>query len=136
MSEEAHQKMKAYEAFNKMRLEKDNEKLEQKNEEIRKQKEQEIQELLQLEEQLVERVSKTKNVKKGICKHFEQFVSYIFPNETTKTKDMNEFPMKKLTNINFDLEFDNEIKDISHCKDLIGQNNEVKEYEDDTAHTL
>lgn len=69
MTEVAGQKIKAYEAFTKLKAEKNKEKDEFENSKVIENKENELKYLLSLEEELMNKINKSKMAKKGIEKH-------------------------------------------------------------------
>jgi len=69
MTEDAQQKQKAYEAFNKLKKDKEQDNEFNKNMSIVKHKEAQLQQLLEVEAQLADRLSKTKDINHGLQKH-------------------------------------------------------------------
>lgn len=69
MTDTAGQKIKAYEAFTKLKNEKIKEKEDLVNSKVIEKKEEELKYLLSMEEDLMNRINKSKMAKKGIEKH-------------------------------------------------------------------
>lgn len=75
MTEVAGQKIKAYEAFNKMKNEKQKEEEFENNVKVIDTKDSELKQLLQLEEDLMTKINKSRQAKKGIERHYDEFIS-------------------------------------------------------------